>query len=111
MDDFYNWMGSGEGQEYEQAIFAVQDYLAEATLDVDRKRIRPKGADYSSVDEIAKRLNEITDLSQKLLADAITGWLEMEYSLPPGLSADENEALENRIIEWVEKERELIHST
>ena len=86
--------------ESEQALFDVLDALAEASVDVRRRRIVwPDGARLS-IEDTARRGDSESGAPLDRVQSHVVGWLEMTYE-PEGLNEQQMEEFERLIEQWI----------
>jgi hypothetical protein len=99
-NDFFRWMESPEGQQAEQACWAVQDALRHAEVDTTARTILWEDGAQLSIAETARRIGAKIELPLETIESNVIAWLEMHY-VPQGLDDSEMEAFEERIEQWI----------
>ena len=101
MDDFFEWLGSEQGQLSEQAMFAVLESLENCSVEpVDRVIVFNDGQRLS-INQTARRIHSQWDLPYSKVETHIVGWLEMHYE-PEGLNEQQMDEFECLIDEWIQ---------
>lgn len=101
MDDFFEWMGSEDGQLSEQAMFAVLQSLENCSVEPHDRVIVFKDGNRLSITQTARRIQLQSDLPLSHIESHIVGWLEMHYE-PEGLDEQQMDEFECLIDEWIQ---------
>ena len=84
----------------EQALFAVLDALADASVDPHERTIIWSDGARLSIEDTTRRIYSEPGMSLDKIQSHVIGWLEMTYE-PPGLNERQMEEFELLIERWI----------
>ena len=99
-DDFFDWLNSDAGEDATQAINDIQMALADASVDVDNRKIIWADGKRRDIDQSAARIQSISNVDIGILKEHIILWLEMDY-VPEDLNQIEMSIFEEKIAKWL----------
>ena len=99
-DDFFDWLNSDAGEDATQAIDDIQMTLADASVDVDNRKIIWADGKRLSIDQSAARIQSISKVDIGILKEHIILWLEMDF-VPDDLNQIEMSIFEEKIAQWI----------
>ncbi len=102
VEDFFDWMGSAEGELSNEALDIVWSLLEKADVDAQKRKIIWEDGQRLSITESAQRIHaRYPDLPFELIETHLIGWLEMEFA-PPHYSQKQLDQLDRFTEKWID---------
>jgi hypothetical protein len=112
LEDFSEWMGSPEGDQYMEVSETLAELLENVQLDAQHRQfIWPDGKRRSLEQSVRHIRKQHPRFSANTIADALISWVEQGY-VPKHLSRKELAELDRLTEQWVdeyERQREAPH--
>ncbi len=102
LEDFFDWMGSPEGELSGVVSDAVWMLLEKADVDAKNRKIIWEDGKGLSITESVQRIHaDRPDFPLELIETHLIGWLEMEFA-PPTYSQKQLDELDRLTEKWIE---------
>ena len=93
-------MNSFSENESIEAIYAVEDFLANAVVHEDDQKIAINGLKYN-IKELSQQIAQQTSMNYNIIQTHVIIWLEMNY-VPDNYSEIQMEEFESKVEQWVD---------